>query len=63
MIVASLLRRYEFVLENPDEEVGFFYFFFFFFGCTHTISLQLETREGFLRKPLRCHVGIKRRDL
>ena len=29
MIVASLLRRYEFVLENTDEEVGFFYFFFF----------------------------------
>ena len=61
MIVASLLRRYEFVLENPDEEVGFLISVVCF--LTHTITLQLETREGFLRKPLRCHVGIKRRDL
>ncbi|KAF7344377.1 Cytochrome P450 monooxygenase [Mycena sanguinolenta] len=43
MIVASILRRYEFVLERPGEE--------------------LATREGFLRKPLRCDVGIRRREL
>ncbi|KAJ7038031.1 cytochrome P450 monooxygenase [Mycena alexandri] len=43
IIVASILRRFHFVLEKPDE--------------------PLETREGFLRKPLRCHVGIKRRDV
>ncbi|KAF7360600.1 Cytochrome P450 monooxygenase [Mycena venus] len=42
MIIASILRRYHFVLEKPEEE--------------------LDTREGFLRKPLRCHVGIKRRE-
>ena len=60
MIVASLLRRYEFVLENPDEEVSFLISFFL---VVWLISLQLETREGFLRKPLRCHVGIKRREL
>ncbi|KAK7039649.1 cytochrome P450 monooxygenase [Favolaschia claudopus] len=42
IIVASILRRYHFVLENPDE--------------------NLETREGFLRKPLRCDVGIQRRN-
>ncbi|KAJ7065052.1 cytochrome P450 monooxygenase [Mycena amicta] len=42
IIVASILRRFHFVLEDPEK--------------------ALETREGFLRKPLRCHVGIKRRD-
>ncbi|KAF8635436.1 hypothetical protein AX15_000423 [Amanita polypyramis BW_CC] len=42
IIIASLLRRYHFVLEQADQ--------------------QLETREGFLRKPLACRVGIKRRD-
>lgn len=43
IIVASILRRFHFVLEHPGE--------------------ALETREGFLRKPLYCHVGIKRRDV
>ncbi|KAI5887036.1 cytochrome P450 [Schizophyllum commune H4-8] len=42
IIISSLLRRYHFVLENPD--------------------MELPTREGFLRKPLTCKVGIKRRD-
>ncbi|KAF8069107.1 cytochrome P450 monooxygenase [Lyophyllum atratum] len=43
IICASILRRYEFVLENPD--------------------VPLQTSEGFLRKPLGCKVGIKRRDV
>jgi len=43
IIIASILRRYDIILENPDK--------------------PLETREGFLRKPLECKVGIKRRDL
>jgi len=43
IIVASILRRFHFVLENPEQ--------------------PLETREGFLRKPLGCRVGIKRRDV
>jgi len=43
IICASILRRYHFVLENPD--------------------LPLRTSEGFLRKPLGCMVGIKRRDV
>ncbi|TDL25279.1 cytochrome P450 monooxygenase pc-bph [Rickenella mellea] len=43
IIIASVLRRYHFVLENPD--------------------LPLDTREGFLRKPLECRVGLKRREL
>jgi benzoate 4-monooxygenase len=42
MILASLLRRYDYQLENPSEKI--------------------QTREGFLRKPLGCRVGIKRRD-
>ncbi|KAI9062240.1 cytochrome P450 monooxygenase pc-bph [Trametes sanguinea] len=43
VIVASIFRRYHFVLENPDA--------------------PLETREGFLRKPLECIVGMKRRNV
>ncbi|KDR80199.1 hypothetical protein GALMADRAFT_242488 [Galerina marginata CBS 339.88] len=43
IIIASIVRRFDIVLERADQ--------------------QLETREGFLRKPLTCTVGIKRRDL
>ncbi|KAJ6569111.1 cytochrome P450 monooxygenase [Mycena capillaripes] len=43
IIVSSLVRRFDFVLAEPEE--------------------PLATREGFLRKPLRCNVGIKRRDV
>jgi len=43
IIIASIMRRYNIVLEKADQ--------------------KLETREGFLRKPLACRVGIKRRDL
>ncbi|KAJ7275606.1 cytochrome P450 monooxygenase [Mycena rebaudengoi] len=43
IIVASIVRRFHFVLARPEE--------------------PLATREGFLRKPLRCDVGIKRRDV
>jgi benzoate 4-monooxygenase len=42
VIVGSIVRRYDFVLQSPDQ--------------------KLPTREGFLRKPLGCMVGIKRRD-
>ncbi|KAL5498955.1 hypothetical protein ACEPAH_1473 [Sanghuangporus vaninii] len=43
IIIASVFRRYEFVLENPEE--------------------PLVTREGFLRKPVQCRVGMRRRDI
>ncbi|KZS98305.1 cytochrome P450 monooxygenase pc-bph [Sistotremastrum niveocremeum HHB9708] len=43
MIMATVMRRYEFVLENFDA--------------------PFETREGFLRKPLGCRVGVRRRNL
>ncbi|KAJ7216047.1 cytochrome P450 [Mycena pura] len=43
IIVATLFRRYNFVLAEPDKPI--------------------ETREGFLRKPVHCNVGIKRRDV
>jgi benzoate 4-monooxygenase len=42
IIISSILRRYHFVLEEPDK--------------------PFETREGFLRKPLSCKVGIQRRE-
>ncbi|KAI0831958.1 cytochrome P450 monooxygenase pc-bph [Trametes gibbosa] len=41
--VASIFRRYHFVLEEPHQ--------------------PLPTNEGFLRKPLRCVVGMKRRSI
>ncbi|KAI0002159.1 cytochrome P450 monooxygenase [Russula compacta] len=41
IIISSVFRRYEIVLEHPDE--------------------PFATREGFLRKPLRCPVGMRRR--
>ncbi|KAH9849581.1 cytochrome P450 monooxygenase pc-bph [Lenzites betulinus] len=43
VIVASIFRRYDFVLEDPNA--------------------RLETSEGFLRKPLKCIVGMKRRQV
>ncbi|KAL1943852.1 hypothetical protein VTO73DRAFT_3670 [Trametes versicolor] len=43
VIVASIFRRYHFVLEDP--------------------SAPLATNEGFLRKPLKCIVGMKRRNV
>ena len=59
IIVSSILRRYHFVLAEPDEPVS---------ACvrvpeflTGHLMLQLATREGFLRKPVDCRVGIKRR--
>ncbi|ESK87653.1 cytochrome p450 [Moniliophthora roreri MCA 2997] len=43
IIVASILRKFEFVMEDEGA--------------------VLKTSEGFLRKPLRCNVGIKKRDV
>ncbi|KAJ7868673.1 cytochrome P450 monooxygenase [Mycena leptocephala] len=43
LIIATLFRRYHFVLAEPEK--------------------PLETREGFIRKPVRCNVGIQRRDV
>ncbi|KAH9932186.1 cytochrome P450 [Fomitopsis serialis] len=41
VIISSILRRYHFVLEDPE--------------------MKLDTKEGFLRKPVQCRVGIRRR--
>ncbi|KZT00648.1 cytochrome P450 [Laetiporus sulphureus 93-53] len=41
VIISSILRRYHFVLQEPEK--------------------KFETREGFLRKPVQCKVGIRRR--
>jgi len=43
IFMATIFRRYSFVLENPDK--------------------PFDTMEGFLRKPLECKVGMKRRDV
>ncbi|KAI0701997.1 cytochrome P450 monooxygenase [Cytidiella melzeri] len=41
IIISSILRRFEFVLEDPDK--------------------PFDTAEGFLRKPVECIVGMRRR--
>ncbi|EJC97642.1 cytochrome P450 monooxygenase pc-bph [Fomitiporia mediterranea MF3/22] len=43
IIVSSIFRRYEFVLEEPHK--------------------PLEVHEGFIRKPMACRVGMKRRNV
>ncbi|KAF8270465.1 cytochrome P450 monooxygenase [Lactarius quietus] len=43
IIISSVFRRFDIVLEHPDE--------------------PLKTSEGFLRKPLKCSVGLKRRSI
>lgn len=59
IIISSILRRYEFVLEDPEKPVRSL----FEFCAEYDLMLrQLDTREGFLRKPLECKVGIKRRN-
>ena len=64
VIIASVFRRYEFVLEDPDAEVGFAVMGSNgMTGAVLTSMLQLVIREGFLRKPVDCKVGMKRRQL
>ncbi|SJL18071.1 related to Benzoate 4-monooxygenase cytochrome P450 [Armillaria ostoyae] len=42
IIIASILKRFHFVLEKPDK--------------------LLQVKEGFLRKPLGCRVGLRRHE-
>ena len=60
IIIASIMRRYDIVLREEGQKVRFE------FSSKLLIDLiqsQLETREGFLRKPLGCNIGVKRRDV
>lgn len=61
IIIASVFRRYHFVLEDPNQEV-----------CGSLLILitdviddlrwqRIDTKEGFLRKPVACRVGIQLR--
>ncbi|KAF9649772.1 cytochrome P450 monooxygenase pc-bph [Thelephora ganbajun] len=43
IFIATIFRRYTFVLENPGK--------------------HFDTLEGFLRKPVSCRVGMKRREV
>ncbi|KAK0466868.1 cytochrome P450 monooxygenase [Desarmillaria tabescens] len=43
IIIGSIMRRFHFVLENPDE--------------------IFEIHEGFVRKPITCRVGMRRREV
>lgn len=60
IIISSILRRYEFVLEDPDKPVRVLKF------CAVSFLTglgQFATHEGFLRKPVECIVGIKKRNV
>lgn len=60
VIISSVFRRYHFVLAEPGKPVRINYLPKF----SHGLRLsQLDTREGFLRKPVNCLVGIKRRSV
>ena len=64
VIVASIFRRYHFVLEDPSAQVSSDAAYFTYHGCRCVNSaLKLETREGFLRKPVECKIGMKRRHM
>ena len=63
VIVASIFRRYEFVLEAPTAEVRSMMYFFSPWRVVLIPVLQLDTREGFLRKPVECKVVMKRRNV
>jgi benzoate 4-monooxygenase len=60
LIVSSVFRRYHIVLEEPEKEVSGVGIHVWRSYANHLPS-QLETAEGFLRKPLQCQIGIKRR--
>ena len=63
IIIASLMRRYDIVLEKDDQKVTLFTLNRLS-GLTSLFPFdQLETREGFLRKPLGCKIGVRRRDI
>ena len=59
IIIASIFRRYHFVLEDPKQEVR----------CPFVIVIievisgfqRLDIKEGFLRKPVACRAGIQLR--
>jgi benzoate 4-monooxygenase len=67
IIVGSVFRRYEIVMEDMGAPVRRFRALFppppplWFVWVLTACLLWLETREGFLRKPLACRVGIRRR--
>ncbi|KAF8892391.1 hypothetical protein CPB85DRAFT_1230590 [Mucidula mucida] len=48
MIVATLVKRFDFIPEVPAVLI---------------FSVKLAVREGFLRKPLAFTMGIKKRDV
>ena len=64
VIVASIFRRYHFVLEDPSAQVSSDVACFTSHGCRcANPACKLDTREGFLRKPVECKVGMKRRHM
>lgn len=60
IIISSILRRFEFVLESPDKHVSICDSSTFGHSLVN-VTPQFDTAEGFLRKPVECIVGIRRR--
>ena len=59
--IATIFHRYHFVLEDPNQDVCQIIIIYKRHLLTGAWLTQLPTHEGFLRKPERVHVGLKRR--
>ena len=62
IFIATIFRRYTFVVESPEKHVGPSHLAHLF-STDRVVCMQLETVEGFLSKPVSCRVGMKRREV
>ena len=62
IFAATIFRRYTFVLESPKKHVSPNRPSRLFLAH-HALCTQFDTFEGFIRKPVSCRVGMKRREL
>ena len=65
IFIATIFRRYTFVLEDPKKHVRSSYLLAHqpLLLIKFLFSAQFDTVEGFLRKPIACRVGMKRREV
>ena len=61
IFIATIFRRYTFVLEDPKKPVS--RLTLINSSLIELFCLQFGTVEGFLRKPVSCRVGMKRREV
>ena len=59
VFTATIFRRYTFILESPNEHVSPPYLVHP--SPADRVRAKFDTVEGFIRKPVSCRVGMKRR--